>query len=51
MQSPASRPGAVSPQRLADAVADVPDPRRAASVRSPLPAILALAVTALLANH
>jgi predicted transposase YbfD/YdcC len=29
----------------------VPDPRRAASVRYPLPAILAMAVTAILANH
>jgi predicted transposase YbfD/YdcC len=33
------------------AFADVPDPRRAGSVRYPLPAMLALAVSALLANH
>jgi predicted transposase YbfD/YdcC len=36
---------------LAAAFAQVPDPRRAASVVSPLPAILALAVAAILANH
>lgn len=42
---------AVSPRSLATALASVPDPRRAASVVYPLPAILALAVTAILANH
>jgi hypothetical protein len=36
---------------LAVAFAQVPDPRRAASVVYPLPAILALAVAAILANH
>jgi predicted transposase YbfD/YdcC len=36
---------------LAAAFAHVPDPRRAARVRYPLPAILALAVAAILANH
>lgn len=42
---------AVSPASLAAAFAQVPDPRRAASVVYPLPAILALAVAAILANH
>lgn len=52
-----SRPAAVAmpltiaPASLAAAFATVPDPRRIASVRYPLAAILALAVTALLANH
>lgn len=41
----------VSPHSLATAFADVPDPRRHASVVYPLPAVLALAVAALLANH
>lgn len=41
----------VSPQSLAAAFAEVPDPRRAASVAYPLAAILALAVSAILANH
>ena len=41
----------VSPASLAAAFAAVPDPRRAASVVYPLPAVLALAVAALLANH
>jgi predicted transposase YbfD/YdcC len=36
---------------LAAAFANVPDPRRAASVVYPLPAILAMAVAAILANH
>lgn len=44
-------PRAVAPEGLAAAFAGVPDPRRAASVRYPLPAVLALAVAALLANH
>lgn len=52
MQSTAPLPVlAVSPSSLAAAFAHVPDPRRAASIRYPLPAILALAVSALLANH
>lgn len=41
----------VSPTSLAAAFTHVPDPRRAASVIYPLPAILALAVAAILANH
>jgi predicted transposase YbfD/YdcC len=41
----------VSPASVAAAFAQVPDPRRAASVVYPLPAILALAVAAILANH
>ena len=44
-------PLAVAPTSLAAVFATVPDPRRAASVRYPLAAVLALAVTALLANH
>ena len=40
-----------SPRSLAAALADVPDPRRAASVTYPLAAMLALAVSAILANH
>jgi len=40
-----------TPASLASAFADVPDPRRAASVTYPLAALLALAVAALLANH
>ncbi len=46
-----ARPLSVSPASLAAAFKAVPDPRRAASVISPLPAILALAVAAILANH
>lgn len=42
---------AVAPASLAAAFASVPDPRRAASVRYPLAAVLALAVAALLAHH
>ena len=45
-----STPFAVSPQSLADAFADVPDPRRAASVDHPLAAILALTVAAVLSG-
>ncbi len=41
----------VSPQSLLAAFASVPDPRRSASVVYPLPAILALAVAALLCAH
>ena len=49
--TPALSPEAVSPTSLAATFAQVPDPRRAASVVYPLPAILALAVAAILANH
>lgn len=41
----------VAPSSLAAAFAQLPDPRRAASIIYPLSAILALAVAALLANH
>lgn len=41
----------VSPTSLGVAFAEVPDPRRIASVRYPLPAILAMAVAAILSNH
>jgi predicted transposase YbfD/YdcC len=41
----------VAPCSLAAAFAQVPDPRRAASAVYPLPAILAMAVAAILANH
>lgn len=41
----------VSPTSLAAAFATVPDPRRAGSVIYPLPAMLTLAVAAILANH
>ncbi len=52
MQStPALSSVSVSPTSLAAAFARVPDPRRAASVVYPLPAILALAVAAILADH
>jgi hypothetical protein len=52
MQSrPLPCPVSVSPTSLAAAFARVPDPRRAASVIYPLPAMLALAAAALLANH
>ena len=52
MQSTGPTPSlAVSPQRLAAAFADVPDPRRAARVPYPLAAMLALAASAILANH
>ena len=44
-------PVAVCLSSVAAAFAHVPDPRRAASVIYPLPAILAMAVAALLANH
>lgn len=44
-------PRPVAAQSLAAAFAAVPDPRRRASVRYPLAAVLALAVAALLANH
>lgn len=41
----------VSPTSLAAALAAVPDPRRAGSVVYPLPAMLTVAVAAILANH
>jgi hypothetical protein len=44
-------PEAVSPSRLLAGFAAVPDPRRRQGTRYPLPALLALAVTAVLANH
>lgn len=44
-------PGAAAPASLLAAFATVPDPRRQASIRFPLAALLALTVTALLANH
>jgi predicted transposase YbfD/YdcC len=44
-------PLSASPTSLAAAFAAVPDPRRAASVVYPLPAVLALAVAAILADH
>lgn len=49
--TPSGAPLAVSPTSLAAAFAGVPDPRRAASVAYPLPAVLALAVAAILADH
>ncbi|MGH2600650.1 MAG: transposase family protein, partial [Dehalococcoidia bacterium] len=49
--TPSADPVSVSPTSLAAAFADVPDPRRRASVTYPLAAILALAVAAILANH
>jgi len=52
MQStPVVDPVTASPSRLTVAFAAVPDPRRAASVIHPLPAILAMAVAAMLANQ
>lgn len=51
MESTASDSLVVSPRSLAHAFAVVPDPRRAGSIRYPLPAMLSLAVSALLANH
>jgi hypothetical protein len=49
--TPALGAPSVAPACVIAAFATVPDPRRAASVVSPLPAILALAVAAILANH
>ena len=46
-----SIPLQIAPRSLAAAFTRVPDPRRAASVAYPLAAILALAVTAILANQ
>ncbi len=47
----ASSPVSASPYSLAAAFAHVSDPRRAGSVTYALPAILTLAVAAILANH
>lgn len=44
-------PLSVSPRSLAAAFAQVPDPRRAASITYSLPALLTLAVAAILAGH
>ncbi len=44
-------PLSISPRSLAAAFRSVPDPRRTASVTYTLPAILTLAVAAILANH
>jgi len=49
--APAMAALTVSPCSLLAAFAAVPDPRRQASVAYPLPALLALAVTAILANQ
>lgn len=49
--TPGLGPAIAAAPSLAAAFARVPDPRRAASVRYPLPAILAMATAALLANH
>src|SRR5688572_548669 len=49
--TPTDAPRLVAPTSLAAAFAAVPDPRPAGRVTYPLPAILALAVAALLANH
>jgi predicted transposase YbfD/YdcC len=46
-----SGPLSLSPRSLAAAFGQVPDPRRAKSIRYTLPAILTLAVAAILANH
>lgn len=48
---PSGEPLAGAPTSLAAAFAAVPDPRRVASVTYPVPALLALAVAALLANQ
>lgn len=51
MESTASDPLVVSSQCLRHAFDDLPDPRRAGSVRYPVAAILTMTVSALLANH
>jgi len=48
---PSTQPLSVSPRSLAAAFARVPDPRRAKSTTYALPALLTLAVAAILANH
>ena len=49
--TPPRTPLAVSPRNLRAAFAHIPDPRRARSVTYALPALLALAVAAILSNH
>jgi predicted transposase YbfD/YdcC len=49
--TPPRPPLAVSPRSLLAAFAPLPDPRRARSVTYALPALLALAVAAILSNH
>ncbi len=49
--TPARPPVVASPRSLAAAFAHVPDPRRASSVTYALPALLTLAVVAILSNH
>jgi hypothetical protein len=49
--APASRPVVVTPGGLVAAFASIPDPRRGQGTRFPLPALLALAVAAILSNH
>jgi DDE_Tnp_1-associated len=49
--TPARTPLAVSPRSLLAAFAHIPDPRRVRSVTYALPALLALAVAAILSNH
>lgn len=49
--TPAGNPLSVSPRSLASAFTDLPDLPCGASVIYSLPAILGLAVTAILANH
>lgn len=49
--TPSPAPLAVSLTSLAVAFGDVSDPRRTASIRYPLPALLAMTVAAILANH
>jgi predicted transposase YbfD/YdcC len=49
--TPPRPPLAVSPRSLLAAFAHLPDPRRARSVTYALPALLALAVAAILSNH
>lgn len=54
MGRPATSSGSlrtISPGSLASAFARVPDPRRSASVTYSLPAMLSLALAAILANH
>src|SRR5947209_1352374 len=51
VSSPAPVPLPLSPTGLAAALAGVPDPRRRHGTRHALPAILAMAVAAILSNH
>lgn len=50
-EPPSTDPLSVSPRSLAAVFGQVPDPRRTASVAYALPALLTLAVAAILANH